>query len=609
MCGIIGYLGPRPPLTVLIEGLRRLEYRGYDSAGVGVFHRGKIEVRRTEGKLQQLEDLLRDEAFDGRAGIGHTRWATHGRPSEENAHPHKAGRVVLVHNGIVENYLALKEDLKRAGRAFSSETDTEVLAHLVDVELKGGAGVEEALRRALRQVKGSYALALLIEGREELLVGARNESPLLLGLGDGEFFLASDIPAILPWSREFLFLEDGDLIFITPEGFRVTDLEGREVSREVKRVDWSPTMAEKGGYKHFMLKEIHEQPEAVINTLRGRILEEEGRVHLEDFPLEEQEVRDLERMVLVACGTSWHAALVGEYVIEALARVPVEVEIASEFRYRDPLGGKRTLLVAISQSGETADTLAAVREAKARGFRTLSICNVLGSTLPRETEGVIFTHAGPEIGVASTKAFTAQLAALYLLALYLGQQRGYLSRDGVREHLRLLRTVPGMMEEVLRREDEVERLAKAHVHFHNFLYLGRGISYPVALEGALKLKEISYIHAEGYPAGEMKHGPIALIDEAMPVMVVAPKDHTYEKVFGNVQEVKSRQGRVIALLNEADPRLEGEVAAVLRVPYTPPLLSPFLTVLPLQLFAYHIADFLGTDVDQPRNLAKSVTVE
>jgi len=465
------------------------------------------------------------------------------------------------------------------------------------------------LRRALRQVKGSYALALLIEGREELLVGARNESPLLLGLGDGEFFLASDIPAILPWTREFLFLEDGDLIFITPEGFRVTDLEGREVSREVKRVEWSPTMAEKGGYKHFMLKEIHEQPEAVINTLRGRILEEEGRVHLEDFPLEEQEVRDLERMVLVACGTSWHAALVGEYMIEALARVPVEVEIASEFRYRDPLGGKTTLLVAISQSGETADTLAAVREAKARGFRTLSICNVLGSTLPRETEGVIFTHAGPEIGVASTKAFTAQLAALYLLALYLGQQRGYLSRDGVREHLRLLRTVPGMMEEVLRREGEVERLARAHVHFHNFLYLGRGISYPVALEGALKLKEISYIHAEGYPAGEMKHGPIALIDEAMPVMVVAPKDHTYEKVFGNVQEVKSRQGRVIALLNEADPRLEGEVAAVLRVPYTPPLLSPFLTVLPLQLFAYHIADFLGTDVDQPRNLAKSVTVE
>jgi len=609
MCGIIGYLGPRPPLEVLIEGLKRLEYRGYDSAGIGVFHRGRIEIRRSEGKLQALEDAVRGLSFDGGVGIGHTRWATHGRPSEQNAHPHKAGRVVLVHNGIIENYLSLKERLKKEGRSFSSETDTEVLAHLIDLEIKRGRAPEEAVRTALREVQGSYALAILIEGYPDLLLGARKESPLLLGVGDGEFFLASDAPAVLPWTRDLVFLEDGDIVAITPGGYRVTDLEGAPLTRNPQRVDWSPSMAEKGGYKHFMLKEIHEQPQAVINTLRGRILEEEGRVHLEDFPLEEEEVKGLERVVLVACGTSWHAALIGEYVIETLAKVPVEVEIASEFRYRDPLGGQRTLLVAISQSGETADTLAAVREARGRGFRTLSICNVLGSTLPRETEGVIFTHAGPEIGVASTKAFTAQLAALYLLALHFGRLRGNLSRDRVREHIKLLRAVPGLMEEVLRQEGEIEALATDYAHYRNFLYLGRGISYPVALEGALKLKEISYIHAEGYPAGEMKHGPIALIDEEMPVMVVAPRDHTYEKAFGNINEVKSRRGRVIALLNQEDQRLQAEVDSVLRVPYTYSLLSPFLTVLPLQLFAYHIADFLGTDVDQPRNLAKSVTVE
>ena len=608
MCGIVGYIGPRSPLEVLLEGLRRLEYRGYDSAGVAVFHKGRIEIRRVEGKIAKLAELVKGEKFDGHVGIGHTRWATHGRPSETNAHPHLAGRVAVVHNGIIENYLALKKELQSAGRQFISETDTEVIAHLVDEELRAGKSLPEAVREGLKRLKGSYAVCFLVEG-EERLVAARMESPMVIGIGDGEYFAASDVPAVLPYTRDFLFLEDGDIALISPEGVSIFDLQGRERTPPQRRVDWSPAMAEKEGYKHFMLKEIHEQPRAVTDTLRGRVLEEEGEVFLEDFPLTDEEVRELERVLFVACGTSWHAALIGEYLMETLARLPARAEIASEFRYRDPVGDSRTLLVAISQSGETADTIAGVREGKKRGFRTLSICNVLESTISRETEGVIYTHAGPEIGVASTKAFTAQLAALQLLALYTGRRRGVISQQELKGHIRSLKRIPHLMEEVLKAEGEIQRIARGHVHYKDFLYLGRGISYPVALEGALKLKEISYIHAEGYPAGEMKHGPIALIDEDMPVVIVAPEDHTYEKTLGNIEEVKSRSGRVIALVNYGDSRIREQADEVIRVPHTPPLLSPFVTTLPLQLLAYHIADFLGTDVDQPRNLAKSVTVE
>lgn len=609
MCGIMGYLGPRPPLEVLLDGLKRLEYRGYDSAGIGVFEGQKILVFRSEGKIRDLERLLEGKSFSGPSGIGHTRWATHGEPSERNAHPHKVGRVVLVHNGIIENYMALKEMLRDKGRKFSSETDSEVIAHLIDLGLETGLAPKHAVLEALRQLKGSYALGILIEGMPNLLIGARMESPLLLGVGEGEYFLSSDAPALLPWTKDFVFLEDGDVVFITPEGFEVYDLEGRPLLRSQKRVDWSLAMAEKGGYKHFMLKEIHEQPQVVADTLRGRIYEEEGEVVFEWFPFDQREIEGVKRVVLVACGTSWHAALIGAYWLEELCGVVAQAEIASEFRYRRFIGGEDVLLVAISQSGETADTLAAVREAKKKGVKTLGVCNVLGSSLTREVDGTLYTRAGPEISVASTKAFVAQLVVLLLLALFLGRKRGVLGQQEVRSYINFLRTVPGLMKKVLHEEGRIAELSKKYAEAKDFLYLGRGISYPVALEGALKLKEISYIHAEGYPAGEMKHGPIALIDERVPTVVVAPRDRTYEKTMGNIKEVKSRKGKVIALLNHDDPLVESAVDDLLKVPWTPPLFSPFVTVLPLQLFAYYIADYLGTDVDQPRNLAKSVTVE
>ncbi len=609
MCGIIGYLGPRPPVEVLLEGLKRLEYRGYDSAGVGVFHGKEVVIRRCEGKIRRLEKLLEGMRVSGKVGIGHTRWATHGEPNEKNAHPHKSGRVSVVHNGIIENYLSLKEELKGRGRVFHSDTDSEVIAHLIDEGLKEGLEVEEAVRRALQRLEGSYAILVLIDGFSELLIGARKESPLLLGIGEGEFFLSSDAPAIIHWTRDFVFLEDEEIAVIRPEGFRIFDLKGRIREKSAIRVDWSPTMAEKGGYKHFMLKEIHEQPHVLINTLRGRINEEEGKVQFEGFPFTDEEIKRFQRVVLVACGTSWHAGLIGERWLESLAGIEARAEIGSEFRFRDLLGDERTLLVAVSQSGETADTLQAVREGRKKGFRTLGICNVLGSSLTREVEGTLFTRAGPEISVASTKAFLAQLGVLFLLALYLGQKRGKLSEEKVRSFIFELRRLPHLMEEVLKRNEFFQELAKDYYNYTNFLYLGRGLSYPVALEGALKLKEISYVHAEGYPGGEMKHGPIALIDERMPSVVIAPRDHTYEKMLGNIKEIKSREGKVIALLNQDDPQVEAQVDVTIRVPFTPSLLSPFVTVLPLQLFAYYVADFKGTDVDQPRNLAKSVTVE
>jgi glucosamine--fructose-6-phosphate aminotransferase (isomerizing) len=596
MCGIVCYLGPRDPLQILLEGLRRLEYRGYDSAGVALFHQDTIEIRRAEGKLGRLEGFLQDEQFDGRVGIGHTRWATHGKPSDANAHPHKAGKIAVVHNGIIENYLSLKEELQAKGRTFTSSTDTEVIAHLIDDLLQQGVPFKEAVRKALDKIQGSYALGILCEKEPYTMVAARKESPLVIGLGEGEFFIASDTPAVLSYTQEFIFMEDGDIAFFTPEGLQLEDLQGTSVTRNPRHIHWSPLMAEKGGYKHFMLKEIHEQPMAIINTIRGRLSEDSGEIFLEDFPYTGKELKEIERVFIVACGTSWHAALVGEYLIEQLGHIPTEVDIASEFRYRDPLIDEGTLLVTISQSGETADTLAATREAKKRGGKTLSICNVVGSSITRETAGVLYTYAGPEIGVASTKAFTSQMAVLFLLALYLGSVRKEIGPDEMREYIQKFVEI-------------IERLAKKYVHFQNFLYLGRGISYPIALEGALKLKEISYIHAEGYPAGEMKHGPIALIDEDMPVVVLVPKDHTYEKVLGNIEEVKARDGNIIALVTGHDSTAAAKVNEVISVPSTDPLLTPFLMTLPLQLLAYYIADFRGTDVDQPRNLAKSVTVE
>jgi glucosamine--fructose-6-phosphate aminotransferase (isomerizing) len=609
MCGIVCYLGPRDPLQILLEGLRRLEYRGYDSAGVALFHQNTIEIRRAEGKLGRLEGFLQDEQFDGRVGIGHTRWATHGKPSDANAHPHKAGKIAVVHNGIIENYLTLREELQAKGRTFTSSTDTEVIAHLIDDFLEQGVPFKEAVRKALDKIRGSYALGILYEREPYTIVAARKESPLVIGLGEGEFFIASDTPAVLSYTQEFIFMEDGDIAFVTPEGLQLEDLGGTGLTRNPQHIHWSPLMAEKGGYKHFMLKEIHEQPTAIINTIRGRISEDLGEIFLEDFPYTGKELKEINRVFIVACGTSWHAALVGEYLIERLSRIPTEVDIASEFRYRDPLIDEGTLLVTISQSGETADTLAATREAKKRGGKTLSICNVVGSSITRETAGVLYTYAGPEIGVASTKAFTSQMAILFLLALYLGSARKELAPDEIRGYIQKFVEVPGLMKRVLKGAENIERLAKKYVHFQNFLYLGRGISYPIALEGALKLKEISYIHAEGYPAGEMKHGPIALIDEDMPVVVLAPKDHTYEKVLGNIEEIKAREGNIIALVTDHDSTVAAKVNEVISVPATDPLLTPFLMTLPLQLLAYYIADFRGTDVDQPRNLAKSVTVE
>jgi len=609
MCGIIGYVGPKETAEVLIEGLKRLEYRGYDSAGIAVFHQGQIEIRRKKGKLTHLKELIEQESFDGRAGIGHTRWATHGRPSDENAHPHKAGRVAVVHNGIIENYLPLKEDLKKRGHRFTSETDTEIISHLIDEFLQEGYEPLIAVRKAIERIKGSYALGILVEGEQRALIACRNESPLVIGLGEGEYFIASDIPPILPHTRNFIFMEDGEIAYLSTEGIKLYDSEGKEISREAKQVDWSPLMAERTGYKHFMLKEIFEQPRAVIDTIRGRVSEEKGDAVFEEVHLDQKVLKKIRRIILLACGTSYHAALVGKFLFEEFCRIPVEVDIGSEFRYRNPIIGEDTLLIAISQSGETADTLAGLREGKRKGAMTLAICNVVESTLARESHSVIYTHAGPEIGVASTKTFITQLVVLLLLALRMGRELGRIGVQEGRSLIEELIKIPHRMEETLKSSKQVVQIAKKYLQAKHFLYLGRGINYPIALEGALKLKEISYIHAEGYPAGEMKHGPIALIDREMPVVVLAPKNEVYEKILSNIEEVKAREGMVIGLASPSDREIGRRVDDVIYIPDTHPFLSPILLTIPLQLLAYYMADFKGTDVDQPRNLAKSVTVE
>jgi glucosamine--fructose-6-phosphate aminotransferase (isomerizing) len=609
MCGIIGYLGPQEAMPILLDGLKRLEYRGYDSAGVAVLGPNGLEIRRSLGKLRELEKVLAQDPLSGTAGIGHTRWATHGRPSEANAHPHQVGDIAVVHNGIIENYLDLKETLLKEGHRFSSETDTEIVSHLVVRHLNRGADYLTAIRLTLQEIRGSYALVIVNAHEPRLLVAARKESPLILGLGEGEFFLASDIPAILPYTRRVIFLEDHDLVVLRDGEYLLLDGDGQRVERPEHAITWSPAMAEKAGYKHFMQKEIFEQPRALIDTFRSRIKQEEGEVVLEAFPFARENPQALRKIFIVACGTSYHAAMVGKHLIESLCRLPVEVDLGSEFRYRDPIMDETSLLIPISQSGETADTRAGLTAGKERGAKSLAICNAVGSSIARDADCVFYTHAGPEIGVASTKAFTTQLVALYLIALYLGQWRKTLNRVEVRQRLAQLLRLPTWVQETLDLDVKIREIAQIYMNAQNFLYLGRGLNYPIALEGALKLKEISYIHAEGYAAGEMKHGPIALIDQNMPVVVLATRSPVLEKIQGNLEEVAARGGRLIALTEADNYQVIERVESTIPVPAVPLELSPIVLSAPLQLLAYHIADLRGTDVDQPRNLAKSVTVE
>jgi glucosamine--fructose-6-phosphate aminotransferase (isomerizing) len=617
MCGIVGYIGTREAVPLIVDGLRRLEYRGYDSAGVAVLsNQNCLEIRRASGKLRNLEDAIRAKPLSGSYGIGHTRWATHGRPTEENAHPHRdcKGEIVVVHNGIVENYLVLRKQLTAEGHTFKTETDTEVIAHLIEKHLNGN--LEHAVREAIKQITGVFALSVISSSDPNKIVAARSGPPVVVGLGQDEFFVASDVPAILSHTRDMFFLNDGDVAILTPAGVRLTDFEGRTVRRQISHILWDPIMAEKGGYKHFMLKEIFEQPRAIKDTMLGRLGLESGRVFLDEVTISEAEFRDFQQVKIVACGTSWHAALAGKFIIERLARLPVEVDYGSEFRYRDPIIPPHTLTVVISQSGETADTLAAQREAKQKGSKTLAICNVVGSMITREAAGTLLTHAGPEIGVASTKAFTSQLTALLILGMYLGQVRRTLSPERSCTLVQELARIPGQLEHVLADTGIYDNLVRALFRAPDFLYLGRGIHFPIALEGALKLKEISYIHAEGYPAGEMKHGPNALIDENLPVVVLATCDPDseesrvhYEKTLSNIQEVKARSGIVVAVACEGDEQVGKVADHLITIPVTRELLLPLLEMIPLQLLAYHIAVRRGCDVDQPRNLAKSVTVE
>ena len=599
MCGIVGYIGNKRLTSVLLDGLRRLEYRGYDSAGIAVVNANGLQVIRCAGKLHDLEEMLRLNPLEGTYGLGHTRWATHGRPTEENAHPHRdcTGNLVVVHNGIIENYVELKRALQHRGHTFKTETDTEVMAHLIEEKCKTHP-LEEAVRLTLPELQGVYAISVISSKQPKKIVAARFGPPLVVGLGKDEYFVASDIPAILHHTRDVFFLDDREIAVVTDQGVQIRDFDGRPVTKKVQRITWDPIMAEKSGFKHFMLKEIYEQPRAIRDTLLGRVSQETGKIFLEEMEISPEEFRQVRRISLVACGTSWHAALVGKFLLERLTKLPVEVDIGSEFRYRDPILSSDDLTVVISQSGETADTIAAQREARAKG-----------SMITREAHGVIYTHAGPEIGVASTKAFTAQLAALQLLALHLAEIRGTVSSDFAREQIAQLLHIPAQIEQILGMDAAVEEVAKEYYRASDFLFLGRGVNYPIALEGALKLKEISYIHAEGYPAGEMKHGPIALIDKNLPVVALAFGDRVYDKMMGNIEEVKAREGRIIAITQEGNGDLTKLANHVLTIPKTADLLTPILAVVPLQLLAYHIALRRGCDVDQPRNLAKSVTVE
>jgi glucosamine--fructose-6-phosphate aminotransferase (isomerizing) len=619
MCGIVGYIGGQEAVPVIVEGLRKLEYRGYDSAGVAVFSDDKcLDVRRASGKLRNLEEVIRLRPLAGSYGIGHTRWATHGRPTEENAHPHRdcKGQIVVVHNGIVENYLQLKKQLTAEGHKFITETDTEIIAHLVEKHLENSSSLEDAVRASLKEITGVYALGVISSADPRKIVAARSGPPVVVGLGQNEFFVASDVPAILSHTRDMIFLNDGDIAVLTAGGVRLIDIDGKNVRRKVSHILWDPIMAEKGGYKHFMLKEIFEQPRAIKDTMLGRVGQESGRIFLDEVDISEADFKSFQQVKIVACGTSWHAGLAGKIMIERLARLPVEVDYGSEFRYRDPIIQPNTLTIVISQSGETADTLAAQREARQKGSKTLAICNVVGSMITREATGTLITHAGPEIGVASTKAFTSQLTALLILGMYLGQVRGTLTQEAAIRLTQEMVQIPGKLEHILQQTDQYEELSKHLSRAQDFLYLGRGIHFPIALEGALKLKEISYIHAEGYPAGEMKHGPNALIDENLPVVVLAARDPQseesqvhYEKTISNIQEVKARSGIVVAIACEGDDEVAKMADHLIAIPSSRELLLPLLEMIPLQLLAYYIAVRRGCDVDQPRNLAKSVTVE
>ncbi len=620
MCGIVGYVGNKQVVPLIIDGLRKLEYRGYDSAGIAVIDDANhLSLRRAEGKLRNLEEVIRLNPLDGNYGIGHTRWATHGRPTEENAHPHRdqSGKVVVVHNGIIENYLTLKERLEGEGHKFDTETDTEVVAHLIghykDTE---NLSLELAVRKSVKELRGIFALSIISVDEPDMIISVREGPPVVIGMGDGEFFVASDIPPILQHTRDVFFLGDREIAILTKESVRVTDFDGNTVQPTQQRITWDPIMAEKGGFKHFMLKEIYEQPRAVRDTVQGRVSLDTGRVYLDPMDISADDLKAITSVKIAACGTSWHAGLAGKYMIEALARVPVEVDYASEFRYREPVLSETDLIIVISQSGETADTIAAMREAKQAGCKILAICNVQGSMITREADGTILTHAGPEIGVASTKAFTAQMVALYLFAMYLGEVRGTIDEERAKKLAQDLAELPLKIEQLLNDADSIEELSKEFFRVQDFLYLGRGINFPVALEGALKLKEISYIHAEGYPAGEMKHGPNALIDEKLPVVVINTREKgntaselRYEKTHSNIVEVKSRDGIIVTVLTEGDTMSSKVSNHVIEIPETSDLLGPILSIVPLQLLSYHIAVRRGCDVDQPRNLAKSVTVE
>jgi len=613
MCGIVGYVGDKSAVGIILEGLKRLEYRGYDSAGIAVLApSGTLEVRRAAGRIKNLEGILRERPLTGAIGIGHTRWATHGRPSDDNAHPHTdcSGTLVVVHNGILENYLEIKERLQAQGHTFKSETDTEVIAHLIEHHLKTTPRLERAVKAALAEFKGSYAVGVVSKAAPDRLIAAKHGAgSVVVGLGKGEMFIASDIPAILSHTRDVVILEDGEVAVVTSGGVVLSTLDDQPVQREPVRIMWDPIMAEKGGYRHFMLKEIYEQPRAITDTFRGRIAQETGAIVLPDLNIDPATVRAIQRVVFVACGTAYHASMLGKTMVERLAGLPAEADLASEYRYRDAIAGPETLVVAVSQSGETADTIGAVKAARLKGCPIITITNAVGSALAREATGTIYMHAGPEIGVASTKAFSTMIVAVYLLGLWLGRQRDAITAEDVRKRIRDLVEIPRLVEQTLELDAKVAALARHLSHATDFLYLGRGVQYPIALEGALKLKEISYIHAEGYAGGEMKHGPIALIADGLPVVALAPRAASYERMLGNLEEARARDGQVIAIVHQGDKLIASKAQHVIEIPPAAELLAPLITVIPLQLLAYHVAVRRGCDVDQPRNLAKSVTVE